>query len=305
MRWRMNRGPKPRPCGAPPRRGLDEARRLDHARQLDGRPRLVLTAGVSAVLLVSVAGAASAGVFTGRGQASAGSTEHQRLAASAQPGTAQYRSAGRSAHAADRTSCTSVAHVGDSTSVGMVSRQSLPDPTQRLPAQYRDVGVRRVWIDASGGRAIVERLPGQRNGYRVATRWYQEGFRGCWVFALGTNDTANVSIGSPIGIAARIREMMYAAHGEPVMWVNTETGLRAGPWSQANMRAWNNALVAACTAYPNMRVFNWAAMVRPSWHLADGIHYTPAGYAVRARAIARALARAFPANGQSGRCVVL
>jgi hypothetical protein len=186
----------------------------------------------------------------------------------------------------------------------MVSPGSLPDPAQRLAAQYHDVGVRQVRIDASGGRSIVEQLAGQLNGYRVASGWYQAGFRGCWVFALGTNDTANVSVGSPIGLAARIQEMMSAVHGEPVMWVNAETALSSGPWSQANMKLWNDALVAACTTYPNMRIFNWAAMVQPGWHLPDGVHYTPAGYAIRARAIAQALATAFPANMHHRSCVV-
>jgi hypothetical protein len=70
------------------------------------------------------------------------------------------------------------------------------------------------------------------------------------------------------------------------------------------MQSWNNELVAACAAYPNMRIFNWAATVQPGWHLQDGIHYTSAGYAIRAHAIARALVIAFPANGHRSACVV-
>jgi hypothetical protein len=186
----------------------------------------------------------------------------------------------------------------------MVSPESLHNPAQRLAAQYHDVGVRHVWINASGGRSIVEQLPGQLNGYQDASAWYLAGFRGCWVFALGTNDAANVSVGSPIGLAARIREMMSAAHGEPVMWVNAQTDLSSGPWSEANMQMWNDALVAACRAYPNMRIFNWAAIVQPRWHLEDGIHYTPTGYAIRAHAIAHALAKAFPAIKHDSSCVV-
>ncbi len=145
----------------------------------------------------------------------------------------------------------------------MVSPEWLPDPAQRLAAQYRDVGVRHTWISASGGRSIVEQMPGQINGYRVASGWDRQGYRGCWVFALGTNDTANVSVGSNVGLMARIREMMSAAHGEPVMWVNTQTDLSSGPWSEANMQRWNSTLAAACRAYPNMRIFNWAALVPP------------------------------------------
>ena len=64
-------------------------------------------------------------------------------------------------------------------------------------------------------------MPGQLNGYTWRRSWRAAGFRGCWVFALGTNDTANVSVGSNVGRMARIQEMMSVAHGEPVMWVNT------------------------------------------------------------------------------------
>jgi hypothetical protein len=260
------------------------------------------------MLLTSVAGAASAGLFTGRGQASGRGRGRLPALASAPSGLASREgrggSHGRPARPAARTSCWSVGHIGDSTSVGMVSPKSLPNSAQRLAAQYHDVGVRHVWIDASGGRSIVEQLPGQLNGYRVASAWYQAGFRGCWVFALGTNDAANVSVGSPIGLAARIREMMSAAHGEPVMWVNAQTDLSSGPWSEANMQLWNDTLVAACKAYPNMRVFNWAALAQPGWHLKDGIHYTSAGYAIRAHAIAQALAKGFPANKHDSGCVV-
>jgi hypothetical protein len=273
-----------------------------------GTRRLGIVASLVAVLVVSLASAAFAGVFSSATAAAAGppqrSTQHlptkgSAASHSATPHSAARHSAAQGMPERAQTSCTSVAHIGDSTSVGMVSPTWLPDPAQRLAAQYRDVGVRHTQIDASGGRSIVEEMPGQVNGYRVASAWYQAGFRGCWVIALGTNDTANVSAGSNLGPLARIQEMMAAAHGAPVMWVNTQTDLSSGPWSEANMQSWNNALGQAAKQYPNMRIFNWAGMVQPSWHLSDGIHYTSAGYAVRAAAIADALARAFPAVGHS------
>ena len=133
-------------------------------------------------------------------------------------------------HWALRTSCRSVAHIGDSTSVDLTAAGgNMPDPAQQLPARYAHVGVRHLLLDASGGRSIVEALPGQVNGYNVAENWWNQGYRGCWVFALGTNDTANVSVGSSVGIMARIQEMMSVAHGEPVMWVNTVTQLQQRP----------------------------------------------------------------------------
>jgi hypothetical protein len=205
---------------------------------------------------------------------------------------------------APRTSCRSVAHIGDSNSVDLISQADLPNPAQRLPARYADVGVRNLLIDASGGRSVVEALPGQVNGYNVARAWWREGYRGCWVFALGTNDAANVSAGSSVGMMARIQEMMSVAHGEPVMWVNTVTQLSGGPWSEADERLWDETLVSALARYPNMRIFDWAAVAQPGWFLPDGIHYNSVGCAARARAIADALARAFPLNGHSNGQIV-
>jgi len=203
-----------------------------------------------------------------------------------------------------RTSCQAVAHLGDSTSEGLVSPDYLPNPKQRIQARYEDVGARSVWMNIAGGRSIVEVLPGTVNGYDAALSMTREGFRGCWVLALGTDDTADVAAGSEIPLTTRIARMMSAAHGQPVMWVNVKSLLSSGPYAESNMLRWNAALVAACAKYPNMRIYNWASVVRSSWFISDGIHYTSAGYAARARLIADALAQAFPAGGHSTGCMV-
>jgi hypothetical protein len=282
------------------------------------RNRLAMAIGVPSVLVISVTAAAAAGAFASTAvPPSAAQSPVPAQAAPAKTVPAKTRVPGQAAHVIrahtrhpattegrPATSCTSVGHIGDSTSVGMVSAQVLPDPAQRLAAQYTDVGVRHVWVDASGGRSIVEVMPDQVNGYNVARAWDSKGFRGCFVFALGTNDTANVSVGSNVSRMARIDEMMSAAHGQPVLWVNTHTLLPSGPWSETNMQTWNDDLLQACARYPNMRIFNWAGMDQPGWHLPDGIHYTAAGYAIRAAAIAHALAQAFPRGGHSTSCVV-
>jgi hypothetical protein len=294
--------------------------------EMRGTQRAVVVAGTTALLVVSLVAAAVAATrpaarttepprhpapAAGGHRAPADRATPLRSGpaadrASARPGgsTAQRATVIKRGGAGLRTSCTTVGHIGDSTSVGMVSATWLPDAAQRLGAQYANVGVRHLWVDASGGRSIVEEMPGQLNGDIVAQKWRTSGFHGCWVFALGTNDTANVSVGSNVGRTARIQEMMAVAHGEPVMWVNTQTDLTSGPWSEANMQLWNADLLQVCHAYPNMHVFNWAGQVQPAWHLPDGIHYTSAGYAIRAKAIARGLARAFPRNGESKGCVV-
>jgi len=255
--------------------------------------RWAAVAGASVAVALALVGVALGGLFAGAG-AGAG-------AAAARPATAAALTAQTHAHAAGlRTSCRYVAHIGDSTSVDLTAAGGdLTDPAQQLPARYADVGVKHLQLDASGGRSIVEEMPGQVNGYDVALNWWNQGYRGCWVFALGTNDTANISAGSSVGMAARIQEMMSVAHGEPVMWVNTVTQLHSGAWSQANEQAWDNALVSALATYPNMRIFDWASVAQPGWFLPDGIHYNPVGCAARAQAIADALAQAFPRYGYS------
>ena len=40
------------------------------------------------------------------------------------------------------TSCTSVVHIGDSTSEGLISADYEPNPANRIPARYADVGIK-------------------------------------------------------------------------------------------------------------------------------------------------------------------
>ena len=250
--------------------------------------------------------AAGSSAHTSRAQSAKTGTSRAHSSKVGAPGTGNGRRAApaRAVAAGSGTSCRRVAHIGDSTSVGLVSSLDLPDPAQRLAAQYRDVGVGRTWIDASGGRSMVEEMPGQINGYDTARTMVSSGFRGCWVIALGTNDTANVSVGSNVSRMARIQELMSVARGAPVMWVNVKSLVSSGPWSEANMQLWNDTLVQACHRYPNLRIFDWASVARDGWFISDGIHYTPGGYAARAHLIARALARAFPGSGPSASCII-
>ena len=98
--------------------------------------------------------------------------------------------------------------------------------------------------------------------------------------------------------------MMSATRGEPVLWVNVRTLVSSGPYAEPNMARWDRALVRACARYPNLRIYNWAAVVRRKWFISDGIHYTSAGYKARARMIADALAAAYPLGGHSTSCLI-
>jgi hypothetical protein len=197
-----------------------------------------------------------------------------------------------------------VVHIGDSTSEGLDSPDYLPNPKDRIGAQYARVGAGTWTSEISGARSIVETLPGQTNGYDVAREHVGQGYHGCWVLALGTDDAADVAAGSYVDMRQRIQRMMSAIGNQPVMWVNVKTLVGSGYYAEANMRRWNAALVSACHRYPNMRVYDWSAAAKDPWFIADGIHYTSAGYRARSRLIANALAESFPASGGHSGCVV-
>ena len=226
--------------------------------------------------------------------------DRQRAAPPAQPTLASTR-----AKPSTHTSCRAVVHIGDSTSEGLTSNDYLPDPAQQIGAQYARVGVKDTHFEITGATSIVETLPGGTNAYEVARGLASDGYRGCWVIALGTNDTADVYVGSSVGLSARIKEMMSVIGDQPVMWVNVKSLVGSGPYAEDNMLKWNAALLQACAKYPNMRIFDWASAVRDNWFISDGIHFTSPGYAARAHLIANALAQAFPASGPpSPNCTV-
>ncbi len=202
------------------------------------------------------------------------------------------------------TSCREVAHVGDSTSLGLVSKVLLPNVDDQIGARYHGVGVEHFFPEISGARSMVEKYKDQPNATEIVKRRHQSGYAGCYVLALGTNDPANTS-GSVAMLSSRIDNMMSAIGETPVMWTTTKTLKDKGPYQNAHMVAWNQALRDACARHPNMRVYDWAAEVHDDWFTADGIHYNTPGYKERAVRIAKALVHAFPKGASpSAECVV-
>jgi peptidoglycan/LPS O-acetylase OafA/YrhL len=208
-----------------------------------------------------------------------------------------------------RSKCRAVVHIGDSTSEGLDDPAYLPNELERIPNRYAEVGVRETHMEVQGARSIEERFEGEPNAQEVAAAWKAEGFEGCWVLALGTNEAADVAAGSTIGLGERIERMMAIIGDEPVLWVNVRSLVPPGdPYSKGGMVEWDEELLRACASYPDMRVYDWASDVKDEWFIEDGIHFTSPGYAARAQLIAQALAHAFPARGEteagSKHCIV-
>jgi peptidoglycan/LPS O-acetylase OafA/YrhL len=264
-------------------------------------PRYGWTAATGVVAVFLAAGAGMAGVGAANESTVPGSESESRTVRLTPVQAAAARLA---AQEAAGSSCRAVIHIGDSTSEGLTSTDYLPDPGDRIDSQYARVGANEQHFEISGARSIVETYEGEPNAYDVAMDWQGEGFQGCWVLALGTNDSANAYVAPDTDAKVRIERMMEAVGDEPALWVNVRSLVESGPYAAQNMRLWDEALLEACRRYPNMRVFDWASAVKDEWFIDDGIHFTTPGYRARSRLIADALAEAFPGAGSSAGCVV-
>ena len=91
----------------------------------------------------------------------------------------------------------------------------------------------------------METILREQNAYTVAHDLVRHGYHGCWVLALGTNDTADIAVGSNVSVSARIERMMSVVRGEPVLWVNVKSLLSRGPYAEQNMKAWDRLAAAA------------------------------------------------------------
>ena len=107
--------------------------------------------------------------------------------------------------------------------------------SQLIAAQYARVGATTAHLEVAGARSIYENFEGEPNAQEVAEAWKNEGFKGCWVIAMGTNEAANVAAGSNFTYDDRIESMMSTIGDEPVMWVNVKSLVPSGPYAETNM----------------------------------------------------------------------
>jgi peptidoglycan/LPS O-acetylase OafA/YrhL len=249
---------------------------------------------VATGLILVVAAAGMAGLNSSSAEGNDVRVEEARAAGTTKPPPLTKAQAEDST----KSSCKAVVHIGDSTSEGLDDPEYLPNEKERIPNRYAEVGVKETHMEVQGARSIEERFEGEPNAQEVAAAWKAEGYKGCWVLALGTNEAADVAAGSTIGLRERIEKMMAIIGDEPVLWVNVRSLVPPGdPYSKEGMVEWDEELERACGTYPNMRIYDWASDVKDEWFIEDGIHFTSPGYAARAQLIAQALAHAFPEKG--------
>jgi len=189
-----------------------------------------------------------------------------------------------------------VALIGDSTAVGLDGSNGVLSSDETIGAQLSAIGVNDLRLDISGGRSIVETLPGQTNGPDAINVIQNTGFAGCWVILLGTNDAANIAAGSNADAARRVGSILDAVAGERTLWMTASTIRTDGFWARPNTQAWNNQLTYLVGAAANVDLADWdGAASGRSWFASDGIHPNAAGLAERSRFIADNLRVFFPA----------
>ena len=275
----------------------DDVRVAAGIRQPLSRSVPAVLSGALALVLIATASLSAAAMLRPGGMASAqggeASVDNPPLPPKDEGETADEKAEDAAAPKVS-TSCAKVVHVGDSTSVGLMDPNYLPRKKDRVLAQYKKVGVGDADTDIKGARSIVEKYKGQPNAQDAVNAKMKNGYDGCWVLAMGTNEVANVAAGSNVGLDDRIDFLMKEVASLPTLWLTIKTQRTSGPYKQAGSEKWTEALTKACTRYPNMRIYDWAAEVKDGWFIDDGIHFSTTGYRERGKRTARALALAFP-----------
>ena len=203
---------------------------------------------------------------------------------------------------AGKTRCTTVIHVGDSTSIGMFDDAYLSDPQRNAQVTYKSVGAHDVVADVTGARSTVESLEGDPSIRDSVQRLLDQGYGAdaCWIIGAGVNDAANRAVGGSGEEDWRVDQIMELLGDAPVLWPTAATNLNSGSYDNANMAPFNEALLAARDRYPNLVVYDWASDVRPEWFLpGDDVHYQTEGNEKRAEYFAKALTLAFPTDGSA------
>jgi lysophospholipase L1-like esterase len=155
---------------------------------------------------------------------------------------------------------------GDSLAVG--TAPYLPRELGRWKVTQSTAVSRHAFEGASVLRAYARRLP------RVIH------------VSLGTNDDPR----SLTAFRSAIRAVMAVAGPRRcVVWANVVRPPVAG----ATYAGYNRVLAQESKPRKNLRVVNWARMVRENsyWLAGDGVHVSAEGYQVRARAVARSVRR--------------
>jgi lysophospholipase L1-like esterase len=145
-----------------------------------------------------------------------------------------------------------------------------------------------------GWRIVTSAFTGRHGDDGVAEITSRTGLPDVIVVSLGTNDDPSATS----AFAGQVESVLDAAGpSKCVIWAN----IVRPPYAGVSYAGYNRVLDRLSLSRPNLIVVDWAGIVRsqPGLLSSDGVHATPRGYAVRAQAIASAIA-ACGAGGYAG-----
>ncbi|MCK0441195.1 N-acetylmuramoyl-L-alanine amidase [Gordonia alkaliphila] len=201
------------------------------------------------------------------------------------------------------TQCATLGWVGDSLSVpllaegrGTIQSGSVGQDTP-LAKDLLPQGVNTIYYDVAGARSAVETVNGTPNAVDALASLPAAD---CYFAAVGTNDAANIAVGSEVDAAERVKRLRGAASGKPLFMMTVAIGenATANGYTPAAAQAMNDAITAGL---PTGHVLDWAARSTTELRAADGIHDSAAGISSRARAAGVFFAGGTPAAGGDDR----
>lgn len=202
--------------------------------------------------------------------------------------------------------CGTLGWVGDSTSIGLMSGQANSTAEQ---VESFDIGnsespvnsafadkapsVKHITANFAGGRSLVEELDGTPNGVKAIESLVDE--VDCVVIAMGTNDGANIAVGSQEDEASRIASALSAAQGKPVFWLTPVISPNAAVNGYTPESAEKFTASVHDSGKEIMRegdsplsIIDLSDKTEDDW-FTDGIHYTTEADQHRAEAVAEAV----------------
>lgn len=196
-----------------------------------------------------------------------------------------------------RTRCDHVLWVGDSTSIAYVGGEGTGTITpgsdkadEPLAAALLATGVQRIDYDVYGGRSAHEEVNGHPDAVTALSALVAAHPEAqCSVYSGGTNDSANISVGSQFSVMDRLTAL-DGARGKTKLYITTaaiDPSSTVSGYSPEVTAPWNEAIA---TKWRPDLVINHAGHLAPGQFEQDGIHYTKAGTDARIDLAARVLA---------------
>lgn len=206
-----------------------------------------------------------------------------------------------------KTKCRNVNWVGDSTSIAMIEEGSgtvTPGnndlASKPLSKALFATGVESISYDISGGRSAIEKINNKPSAVEALEALMKSNPKAdCNVAAIGTNDAANIEVGSNYGAAERLTRLLKVSGKTPLLVTTAaiSDSATASGYTSATTKAWNDVI----RRLPASNVIDWAEHVKDDYFYPDGIHFNEDGTFARSELAARVMSADKSVRSKSAR----